>query len=279
MYTVLIPWAEVWYLLFACVVIKLGQNITGGNPEALNTRQHDHTSKFFYPFWVWLSLITHLKLNNLRYIIWFVAEATVYINPFLSYFNFSTFPFQNKHLETDETISCGIDEWITSFYNAIPWVAWSVDKSLIFLFLYFSLFTRGNSIWSPCFYSITEWISLNTSRETTSGIILVCSMVRGDWFLYWWYSYFIIDQRNKRVLMKHILQQQSSYYFHKVDQLIFFFLNTFFFTFSSDVFFLSAGQLDDFSVFWQFEPWIFCQLLAILFLSSCWLFLLLFWVL
>ena len=182
-------------------------------------------------------------------------------------------------METDETISCGIDEWITSFYNAIPWVAWSVDKSLIFLFLYFSLFTRGNSIWSPCFYSITEWISLNTSRETTSGIILVCSMVRGDWFLYWWYSYFIIDQRNKRVLMKHILQQQSSYYFHKVDQLIFFFLNTFFFTFSSDVFFLSAGQLDDFSVFWQFEPWIFCQLLAILFLSSCWLFLLLFWVL
>ena len=62
-------------------------------------------------------------------------------------------------------------------------------------------FSGENCIWSPCFLSITEWLSLDTSNET-SWIDSVFSMFCWEWFVYWWYIqlYFIIDQENAHFL-------------------------------------------------------------------------------
>ena len=76
----------------------------------------------------------------------------------------------------------GLSYFITHF---IDWYDGLTSDESIFLFLRFSLFSTEICIWSPCFLSITEWIRLETSVKTTSGITLVCLMVFWDWWYIW----------------------------------------------------------------------------------------------
>ena len=52
----------------------------------------------------------------------------------------------DKYFETDEKISCRIDDSITPFYNTIHRLLWWVDKSEWIHFLFSSLFSRENWI-------------------------------------------------------------------------------------------------------------------------------------
>ena len=82
----------------------------------------------------------------------------------------------DKHFETNEKISDRFDESNTLFYNIIHrlvgWVGW-------IHFLFSSLFSRENCIWSSCFLFITAWFSLDTFDETTSWIILEFPLLVG----------------------------------------------------------------------------------------------------
>ena len=72
----------------------------------------------------------------------------------------------DKHFETNEKISNRIDESNTPFYNTIYRLVWLVGW---IHFLFSSLFSRENCIWSPCFLFITaRLLSLDTSGGTTS---------------------------------------------------------------------------------------------------------------
>ena len=88
-------------------------------------------------------------------------------------------------------------------------------------FLFSAVFFSGdNCIWSPCFFFITEWFSVDTFGETTFWITSVTR-------LFW--DYFNIDQQKVHFLRRHVLQWQSLTYFHMVYQSIFSFGHLFFF--------------------------------------------------
>ena len=129
------------------------------------------------------------------------------------------------------------------FYNTIYLPVWWVDKWWIHFF-FCNLFFKDNCIWSPCFFFITEWSSLDTFGETASGIASVCSTVCWD--------YFNIDQQKVHFVMRHVLQQQSLNYFHMVYQSIFSFGHLFICLrlvyFSAR--FLSLLALESFAIFW-----------------------------
>ena len=57
----------------------------------------------------------------------------------------------DKHFETNKKISNRIDESNTPFYNTIYRLVWFVGW---IHFLFSSLFSRENCIWSPCFFSL-----------------------------------------------------------------------------------------------------------------------------
>ena len=125
-------------------------------------------------------------------------------------------------------------------------------------------FSGENCIWSPCFLSITEWLSLDTSNET-SWIDSVFSMFCWEWFVYWWYIqlYFIIDQENVHFLWEMLFS--TSLYINFtwcINQFIL--LNTFPFLFPHTFLLIN-------SIFFSFDYWIFCHLTTCLKVSSCFL--------
>ena len=92
---------------------------------------------------------------------------------FLSHHSSNVFcPLHEKNFDTNEKISCRIDESITSFYNKIYRPLWWVDQSDEFIFFFLDFFSGENSI-SSRFRLITARFSLDTSGETTSWITLV----------------------------------------------------------------------------------------------------------
>ena len=87
---------------------------------------------------------------------------------------FVSSPFHDKYFEIDEKSSCRIDESINPCYNTIHRLVWWVGW---IYFIFYSLFSRKNCMWSPCFLFITTWFSLGTSGEITSWITLVCLLI------------------------------------------------------------------------------------------------------
>ena len=102
------------------------------------------------------------------------------------------------------------------------------------LFWFFCILSSGeNCFWFPCFLFITEWLSFDSSGETTSGVTLAHSMV---YFIYLWYivtsSWSWTSRIKGHFLMTHVLQQVFTLLYMKY-QWIFSFWTPFLFSWDS----------------------------------------------
>ena len=156
----------------------------------------------------------------------------------------------DRHFKADEKII--VELMNSSFSNRIHRPMWWIEKWWIHFHFFKTLIKYKTCIWSPCFPFIIQWFSWNTSGETTSWIISVCSVDDGC-------SRYKIHQQNVPFLMRHVFQQQPLYYFHMhISQ--FLLLRNFFFSFTLNAF---PYQLD----FFSFDPWIICHLILNFFLN------------
>ena len=138
------------------------------------------------------------------------------------------------------------------------------------LFWFFCILSSGeNCFWFPCFLFITEWLSFDSSGETTSGVTLAHSMV---YFIYLWYIVTSSWSWTSRIkghdtCFSNDTRSSTSLYItlHEVS-MNFFFLNTF--SFFLGLFYWATRFL-------SFDSRIFCHLLANL-SPNFWLFLVLF---
>ena len=137
------------------------------------------------------------------------------------------------------------------FYSAIHRLVWWVGW---IHFLFSSLFSRENCIWSPCFLFITAWLSLDTSGKTSSWISFVCSLVCFLMVGQYVHSHFIImiiSTSTLHFLMINVLQQQLLYFFTRSNnQLLNLNILSFIRLFYLSTRFLSVLALESFAIHW-----------------------------
>ena len=113
------------------------------------------------------------------------------------------------------------------------------------------MFFCRKGIWSSCFLFITEWLNKDTSGETTSWIVVACSMVCWGWFVYLWCiatSSWSSTSRCRYIFWWHMFFNNSLYIAFTWNINQFLLLNTFSFLFSQ--MFLLVN-----STFLYFHPW------------------------
>ena len=189
-------------------------------------------------------------------------------------------PLHDKHFETDEKISCRIDDSITPFYTTIHRLVWWVDKECfesIFFFLVFLLEKTAFDLLIFFHFNVLQlryfWWNFFLNNFFLHSGLLRLLFVDGRYIV----TYFIMITHQQNVdihfLMTHVLQflycfPRSSNQILLLNIVSFLFLQTFF------------SYQPDFSLFWPLNL-ILCLiylLLANLF-SSLWLFFVLFWML